>query len=91
MEEERDVAKPVLHSISNRLEGIKAEKYGPKLITLANSFYAYLRIRRTSSNPSGRVPSSLIKFSPEERTVCAVHNRLEPNPWNVARLRRFYA
>ena len=28
--------KPVPHSISNRLEGIKAEKYGPKSITLAN-------------------------------------------------------
>ena len=60
---------PILHSINNRLEGIKAEKYGPKLITLANSFYAYLRRRRTSSNPSGRVPSSLRKFSLEERTA----------------------
>ena len=73
LEEERDVAKPVPHSISNRLEGIKAEKYGPKLITLVNSSYAYLRRKRTSSNPSGRVPSSLIKFSPEEHTVYAVH------------------
>ena len=65
--------KPVPHSISNRLEGIKAEKYGPKLITLANLFYAYLRRRRKNSNPSGRVPSSLIKFSPEERTACVMH------------------
>ena len=64
---------PVPHSISSRLEGIKAEKCGPKLITLANSFYTYRRRRRTSSNPSGRVPSSLIKFSPEERTVYAMH------------------
>ena len=37
----RSWQKPVPHSISNRLEGIKAEKYGPKPITLANSFYAY--------------------------------------------------
>ena len=65
--------KLVPHSIGSRLEGIKAKKYGPKLITLANSFYAYLRRRRTSSNPSGRVPSSLIKFSPEERTACVMH------------------
>ena len=36
LEEERDVAKPVPHSISSRLKGIKAEKYGPKPITLAN-------------------------------------------------------
>ena len=65
--------KPVPHSISNRLEGIKAEKYGPKLIMLANSFYAYRRRKRTSSSPGGRLPSSLIKFSPEERTVCVMH------------------
>ena len=65
--------KPVPHSISNRLEGIKAEKCGPKLITLANSFYAYRRRRRTSSNPSGRVPSSLIKFSSEECIACEMH------------------
>ena len=54
--------KPVPHSISNRLEGIKAEKYGPKLITLANSFYAYRRRKITSSSPNGKVPSLLTKF-----------------------------
>ena len=62
LEEERDVAKPAPHSISNRLDGIKAEKYEPKLITLANSFYAYRRRKRTSSSPSGKVPSLLTKF-----------------------------
>ena len=62
LEEERDVAKAIPHSISNRLEGIKAEKYGPKLITLANSFYAYRRRKRTSSNPNGKVPLLLAKF-----------------------------
>ena len=36
LEEERDVARLVPHSISSRLEDTKAEKYGPKLITLAN-------------------------------------------------------
>ena len=36
LEEERDVAKALPHSINSRLEDIKAEKYGPKLITLAN-------------------------------------------------------
>ena len=65
--------KPVPHSISTRLGDIKAEKCGPKLTILANSFYAYQRRRRTSSNLSGRVPSLLIKFSPEERTACIMH------------------
>ena len=68
---------PVPHSISSRLEGIKAEKCGPKLITLANSFYTYQRRKRTSSSPNGRVPSSLIKFSQEERTVCVMHQIID--------------
>ena len=62
LEEERDVAKARSDSISNRLDGIKAEKCGPKLITLANSFYAYRRRKRTSSSPNGKVPSLLTKF-----------------------------
>ena len=65
--------KPAPHSISSRLDGTKAEKSRPKLIILANSFYAYRRRRRTSSNPSGKVPSSLTKFSPEERTAYVMH------------------
>ena len=65
--------KPAPHSISSRLDGTKAEKCGPKLIILANSFYAYRRRRRTSSNLNGRVPSLLIKFTPEERTAYIMH------------------
>ena len=60
--------KPIPHSINSRLDDIKAEKCGPKLTILASSSYAYRRRRRTNSNPSGKVPSSLTKFSPEERT-----------------------
>ena len=40
LEEERDVAKPRSAFYQQQLAGIKAEKCGPKLITLANSFYA---------------------------------------------------
>ena len=69
--------RPVPHSINSRLEGIKAEKYEPKLVTLANSFYSYQRRKRTSSSPNGRVPSSLIKFSQEERTVCVMHQIID--------------
>jgi len=65
--------RPVPHSISNRLDDTKAEKCGPKLIILASSFYAYRRRRRTSSNPSGKVPSSLTKFSSEEHTAYVMH------------------
>ena len=65
--------RPVPHSISNRLDDTKVGKYGPKLIILASSFYAYQRRRRTSSNPSGKVPLSSTKFSPEERTAYVMH------------------
>ena len=76
LEEKHDVAKARSTFYQSRLEGIKLEKYGPKLITLANSFYAYQRIKRTSSSPSGRVPSSLMKFSPEERTACVMRQTI---------------
>ena len=65
--------RPVPHSISNRLDDTKAYKCGPKLIILANSFYAYRRRRRTSSNPSGKAPSSSTKFSLEEYTAYVMH------------------
>ena len=61
--------KLVPHSISNRLDDTKVEKCGPKLIILVNSFYAYRKRRRTSSNPSGKAPSSSKKFSQEECTT----------------------
>ena len=54
LEEEHDMAKAVQHSINKRLEGIKAEKYGPKLITLANSFYAYRRRKEQAQAQMGR-------------------------------------
>ena len=76
LEEERDVVKPAPHSISNVLEGIKAEKYGPRLIMLANSFYACRRRKRTNISPSGRVPSSLTKFSQEEHTACVMRQTI---------------
>ena len=65
--------RPVPHFISSRLEGIKADKYGPKPTTLANSFCAYRRRKRTNSSPSGRVRSSSTKFSPVGRTACVMH------------------
>ena len=57
LEEERDVRRPVPHSINSRLGDIKAGKYRQRLTTLVNSFYAYQRRKRTSSSPNGRVPS----------------------------------
>ena len=84
--------KPTPHSISKRLNGIKAEKYGPKLITLVNSFYAYQRRKRTSSSPNGKaLIIDKVLTGGAYRLRDASDNRLEPNPWNTAKLRRFYA
>ena len=84
--------RPVPHSINNRLEGIKAEKYRPKLITFANSFYAYRR-KKDKLKPKWEGPFIIDKVltGGAYRLRDASDNRLEPNPWNVARLRRFYA
>src|SRR3989337_3588613 len=68
--------RPVPHCINNRLADIKAEKCGPRLIMLANSFYACQRRKRTNSSPNGRVPSALTKFSLEERTYCVMHQTI---------------
>ena len=85
--------RPVPHSISNRLEGIKAEKYGPKLITLANSFYAYQRRKKDKLKPKWEGPFIIDKVltGGAYRLRDASDNQLEPNPWNAARLQRFYA
>ena len=77
--------KPAPHSISSRLDDIKAEKCEPKLTILASSFYAYRRRRRTNSNPGGRVPSSLTKFSPEERTAYVTHPITDSSRTHVTR------
>ena len=73
LEEEHDVAKARSAFYQQQARRYQTEKCGPKLIILANSFYAYRRRRRTSSNPSGKVPSSLTKFTPEERTAYVMH------------------
>ena len=48
-----------------------------KTYNIGDSFYTYQRRKRTSSSPSGRVPSSLTKFSLEVRTVCVMHQTID--------------
>ena len=54
LEEEREVAKARFAFSSNMLADTKAEKYGPQLITLANSFYAYRRRKEQAQAQMGR-------------------------------------
>ena len=58
LEEERDVAKARSAFYQHRLADTKADKCGPRLKMLVNSFYACQKRQRTNSSPSGRVPSS---------------------------------
>ena len=76
-----------------QLVDIKVGKYVQRLIMLANSFYAYQRRKKDKLKPKWEGPFIIDKVL----TGGAYHmrdvldNRLEPNRWNAARLRRFYA
>ena len=75
--------KPVPHSISNRLEDTKAEKYGLNICELV------LRLpekKKTKLEPKWEGP-----FIIDQVLTCgayrlrdASNNRLEPNPWNAS-------
>ena len=73
LEEEHNIAKARSAFYQQQARRYQSREVCPRLIMLANSFYACRRRKRTSSSPSGRVPSSLIKFSLEERTACVMH------------------
>ena len=82
--------KPVPHFTSNRLADTKAEKYGPKLGELV------LRLpdkKKNKLEPKWEGPFIIgqVLTGGAYRLWDASNNRLEPNPWNAARLRRFYA
>ena len=84
--------KPVLHSINNRLADIKEERCGPRLIMLVNSFYACQK-KKDKPKPKWEGPFILdeVLTGPAYRLRDASDNRLKLNPWNAARLRKFYA
>ena len=73
--------KPIPHSINNRLAGIKAEKYGPRLTTSANSFYASRR-KKDKLKPKWEGPFIIdeVLTGAAYRLRGASDNRLEPNP-----------
>ena len=60
--EERDMAKARSAFYQQQARRYQSREVRAKLITLANSFYAYRRRKRTSSSPNGKVPSLLTKF-----------------------------
>ena len=85
--------KPVPHSINNRLADTKAEKCGPRLIMLVNSFYACQKRKKDKLKPKWEGPFIIdeVLTGGAYRVRDASDNRLEPNPWNATGLRRFYA
>ena len=81
LEEERDVAKAHSAFYQQQARRYQSREVRPRLITLVNSFYACQRRKRTNSSPSGRVPSSSMKFTGGAyRLRDASDNRLELNP-----------
>ena len=86
--------KPVPHSINNKLEDTKAEKCGQRLIMSVNSCYAYqLEKKKDKIKPKREGPFIIDKVltGGAYHLRNAADNQLKPNPWNAARLRRFYA
>ena len=82
--------KLVPHSINSRLEDIKAEKYtynvGELVLRLPDK-------KKDKLKPKWEGPFIIdqVLTGGAYRLQNASDNRLEPNPWNAARLRRFYA
>ena len=78
----------VPHSISSRLEDTKAETYnvGELVLRLPDK-------KKDKLKPKWEGPFIIdqVLTGGAYRLRNASDNRLEPNPWNAARLRRFYA
>ena len=68
LEEERDVAKARSAFYQQQARRYQSREVWAKTYNIGK-LYAYRKRRRTSSDPSGKVPLSLTKFSPEERTA----------------------
>ena len=85
--------KPVPHSINSRLEDTKAEKYGPKTYNVGELVLCLLEKKKDKLKPKWEGPFIIdeVLTRGAYRLRNASDNRLEPNPWNVARLRRIDA
>ena len=85
--------KPVPHSINSRLEDTKAEKYGPKNYNVGELVLRLPGKKNEKLKPKWEGPFIIdqVLTGGAYRLRNASDNRLEPNPWNATRLRRFYA
>ena len=85
--------KPVPHSISNRLADTKEEKYGAKTYNVGELVLRLPEKKKTKLEPKweGLFIIDQVLTGGAYRLRDASNNRIEPNPWNAARLRRFYA
>ena len=92
LEEERDVAKARSALINNRLTDIKAEKWA-KTYNVGELVLRLPEKKKDKLKPKWEGPFIIDKVltGGAYRLCDASDNRLEPNPWNAARLRRFYA
>ena len=78
--------KPVPHSISSRLDDIKTYNIGELVLRLPEK-------KKDKLKPKWEGPFVIdtVLNGGAYRLRNASDNRLELNPWNTARLRRFYA
>ena len=86
LEEERDVAKARSTFYQQQARSYQSREVRGKTYNVGELVLRLPRRKRTSSSPSGRVPSSLIKFSPEERTICVIHLIIDSSQTHGTRL-----
>ena len=76
LEEECDVAKAHSAFYQQHARRYQSIEVRAKTYNVGELFLRLPEKKRTNSSPSGRVPSSLTKFSLEERTACVMRQTI---------------
>ena len=76
LEEERDVIKARSTFYQQQARRYQSREVRAKTYNVGELVLRLPEKKRTNSSQSGRVPSSLMKFSPEERTACVMHQTI---------------
>ena len=73
LEEERDITKARSAFYQQQAHRYQSREVRAKTYNIDELVLRLPSRKRKNSSPSGRVPSLLTKFSPEERTACMMH------------------
>ena len=93
LEEEREIAKTRSAFYQQQARRYQSREVRAKTYNIGKLVLRLLEKKKDKLKPKWEGPFIIDKFLTEGayRLRNASDNRLEPNPWNAARLRRFYA